>query len=114
MLSGNFVLNVLVVSFFETVGQVFVKTYYEENDKKLYLFFLGWLMYLGVVYFLLRAYDDGNFAITNAFWNALTTVSISLIGIFYYKENLTKAEMVGIGLIVLGFLVIGIFSNGGK
>lgn len=114
MLSGKFVLNVFIISLFEIAGQIFIKTYYEQDDRKLYLFFLGWLMYLGVVYFLFKAYENGNFAISNSFWNALTTVSIAGIGWFYYKEKLTKPEMIGISLVILGFIIIGAFSDGGQ
>ena len=114
MLPAKFVLNIFIISLFEIAGQIFIKTYYEQNDRKLYLFFLGWLMYLGVVYFLFKAYSQGNFAISNSFWNALSTVLIALIGWFYYKEHLTRSEMIGIGFVIVGFIIIGAFSDGGE
>ena len=114
MLQGNFVLNIFVISLFEIAGQIFVKTYYEQDDRKLYLMFLAWLMYLGVVYFLFRAYSDGNFAIANSFWNAVTTIVIAIIGWFYYKEHLNKYELTGIGFVVVGLIIIGVFSDGGE
>lgn len=114
MLKGKYVLNIFLLSLFEIAGQIFIKTYYEQDDRKLYFFFLGWLMYLGVVYFLYRSYSQGNFAITNAFWNAFTTVLVSVIGWVYYKEHLTTIELVGVSLVVLGFGIIGAFSDGGE
>ena len=114
MLQGNFVLNIFVISLFEIAGQIFVKTYYEQDDRKLYLMFLAWLMYLGVVYFLFISYSDGNFAIANSFWNAVTTIVIAIIGWFYYKEHLNKYELTGIGFVVVGLIIIGVFSDGGE
>ena len=113
MLPQKLILNVFVISLFEIAGQMLIKTYYENKQKQIYLFFLGWLMYLGVVYFLLKSYSSGNFAVVNSVWNSITTFSVAVIGWFYYKEQLTKAEMSGIALVVLGFIVIGAFSDGG-
>lgn len=112
MLSGKLILNVLAISAFEIAGQMFIKNYYEQDDRKLYLFLLGWLMYLGVIYFLFRIYFLSNFALANVIWNSITTILITIIGLVYYKEKLTKYEMVGIGVIVIGFLIIGFFSDG--
>lgn len=114
MLPAGLILNTVIISAFEIVGQIFIKTYYEQEDRKLYYFFLGWLMYLGVVYFLYRAYSYGNFAICNSIWNSITTITVAVIGWFYYKEHLTKYEMIGLGLVVLGFLIMGAFSDGGE
>lgn len=114
MLPIKFVVNVLIISLFEIAGQLFVKTYYEQENRKLYMFFLGWLMYLGVVFFLFRAYSQGNFAITNAFWNAVTTMVVALIGWFYYKEKLNTAEIIGVSFVVGGLIIIGAFSDGGE
>lgn len=114
MLSGKLVLNIFIISLFEIAGQMFIKTYYEQENRKLYLFFLGWLMYLGVIYFLFKSYTYGNFAICNSFWNSITTITVAIIGWVYYKEKLTKYEMAGIGFVVLGFLIIGAFSDGGQ
>lgn len=113
MLSGQLILNVLAIVAFETTGQIFIKTFYEEDNRKLYLFFLGWLMYLFALYFLFRSYSYTNFAIANGIWNALSTVLVGLIGFFYYGEHLTKYEIAGLGLVVFGFVIIGAFSDGG-
>ena len=114
MLHWKFVLNIVIISLFELLAQIFVKTYYEQNDRKLYLIFLSWLMYLGVVYFLYRAYSGGNFAITNSFWNALTTVLVAIVGWVYYKEHLNKYELTGIGFVVVGLVILGTLSDGGE
>lgn len=114
MLSSYLILNILAIVAFETIGQVFIKTFYEQDNRKLYIFFLGWLSYLGVVYFLFRAYSYGNFAICNALWNILSTIIIAIIGYIVYGESLTKYEMAGIGLMIAGLGIIGFFSDGGE
>ena len=114
MLPARLLLDAAIISIFEIAGQIFIKTFYEQDERKLYFFFLGWFMYLGVVYFLFKSYSSGNFAVVNSVWNSLTTVTVAVIGWFYYKEKLTKAEMIGIGFVVLGFIIIGAFSDGGQ
>lgn len=37
-------------------------------------------------------------AVSNAYWNVLSTLASVVIGIFYWKEELDKSKLIGVGL----------------
>ena len=46
-----------------------------------------------------------------AVWSGLGIVLIALAGIFYYKEQIDVAGIIGLSLIILGAIVLNIFSK---
>lgn len=109
MISGPLAGIIIAMSISELFGQIFIKTYYET--QKVYWFFLAWFFYLLVIYLLYRAYFYTGFAIANGIWSAFALVLTTLVGVFYYKETLNTYEIAGIVIIVIGILVLGIFSD---
>jgi len=49
--------------------------------------------------------------IAYAVWSGVGIVAISLIGLFYYRQTIDAAGLIGMGLIVAGVLVINLFSR---
>jgi len=49
--------------------------------------------------------------IVYAIWSGLGIVLVTLIGYFYFKQNLDIAALIGIGLITLGVLIIFTMSR---
>ena len=49
--------------------------------------------------------------IAYALWSALGIVLITIIGYFVFAQSLDLAAVLGLGLIILGVLVIHLFSN---
>ena len=49
--------------------------------------------------------------ITYAIWSGLGIVFITLIGVYYYNEKIDLASIIGMGLILLGVVVIRLFSS---
>ncbi|EIJ33686.1 DMT family transporter [Thiothrix nivea] len=62
-------------------------------------------------YFMTMALRTIPLGITYAVWSGLGIVLISIIGIIFYNERLDLAATIGMGLIVLGVLVIHLFSK---
>ena len=106
MISGTLAGIIIAMSFFELLGQIFIKTYYET--RAVYWFFLGWLFYALVLYLLYRAYFSTGLAVANSLWSAITLILTTIVGVFYYKEKLNFYELSGIFLIVIGILLMGI------
>jgi small multidrug resistance pump len=46
-----------------------------------------------------------------AIWSGLGIVLVSIIGWFVYKQTLDVPAMIGMGLIILGVVVINVFSK---
>jgi small multidrug resistance pump len=49
--------------------------------------------------------------ITYAIWSGLGIVLVAIVGFFVYKQTLDIAAIIGMSLIILGVLVIHIFSK---
>lgn len=49
--------------------------------------------------------------IAYAVWSGVGIVAISLIGLFWYRQTIDAAGLIGMGLIVAGVLVINLFSQ---
>ncbi len=49
--------------------------------------------------------------ITYAIWSGVGIVLISLIGWLYFKQQLDTASLIGMALIVVGVIVINVFSS---
>lgn len=49
--------------------------------------------------------------IAYAVWSGVGIVAISLIGLIAFKQSLDLAAVIGIGFIVLGVLILNIFSK---
>ncbi|PWJ43239.1 DMT family transporter [Sediminitomix flava] len=62
-------------------------------------------------YFLSLALKNMSVGIAYAIWSGAGTVLIALVGYFYYKQELDFAAILGLSLIVIGVLVINLFSN---
>lgn len=100
----------VAITILEIFAQTFVRSYY-DNRERLYLFFIAWFFYGILIYLLYKAYDYANFAIANAIWSALSIIGITLVGVFYFKESISNMELVGIGLIILGTIITGIYET---
>ena len=57
---------------------------------------------------VLKVFPIGN---AYAIWGGLGTVFTCLIGVFYYKENMTKQKLLGISLIILGVIVLNLWGG---
>ena len=49
--------------------------------------------------------------IAYAVWSGVGIVAISLIGLFYYRQTIDAAGLIGMALIVAGVIVINLFSR---
>jgi multidrug transporter EmrE-like cation transporter len=110
MISPTLVGLVIAIVILETLGQFMVKLYY-ENKNKVYLFFIAWLLYLGVISVLSLMYNYSKIAIANVLWNSGTTILMALVGWFYFGEPLGIGEIAGIILVITGSLTIGFSSK---
>jgi len=109
MISGALAGVIVGMSFLELFAQIFVKTYYDT--KQVYWFFLGWMFYFIVLYLLYMAYSFTGLAIANSLWSAFTLFLTTVVGIYYYNEELNIMQLLGIGAIIVGILLIGIYTE---
>lgn len=44
--------------------------------------------------------------VTNAYWNAFTNVTHAFIGMYFFEEEITQTQLLGIGFVTLGILLL--------
>ncbi len=67
--------------------------------------------YISSFYFLSIALRGLPIGIAYAIWSALGIVLISVIGFVVFKQKLDAAALIGLALIVVGVVVINVFSK---
>lgn len=69
------------------------------------------LSYSIAFYFLSLAIKHIPVGIAYAIWSGAGIVLISLIGLFFFKQKLDLASMIGMLMIISGILIMNIFSK---
>ena len=94
------VLYVVLISIIETVGQGSIK--YANSHGLPYITLIGVISYVIISLILYHLYSHENMAIINAWWNIITSITVTLSGIFIFKETLRHSEIIGIIMIIAG------------
>ena len=84
---------ILLIAILETIGMSIIE---DSANKKNRYFVVGLVFYMIVAIILYHILKVGNLSITNALWNATTVILVTLVGVFYFKEKLTKYQYIGL------------------
>ena len=68
--------------------------------------------YGAAFYFLSLSLQQIPLGVAYAIWSGLGTVGAVLVGVMVWNESLGPARLIGIGLIVIGVVVLNIFTEG--
>ncbi len=69
------------------------------------------LGYVVAFYFLSLTLKDIPVGIAYALWSAIGIILVSIIGYFMYGQKLDTPAMIGIGFIVVGVVIMNLFSK---
>lgn len=94
---------------FESLGTSFLKA--SEGFTKPLQTVIFVVAMTASFYMLTLAIRTIPIGIAYAIWSAVGIVVISMVGYFLYKQNLDLPAIIGIGLIVVGVIVINVFSK---
>jgi small multidrug resistance pump len=67
--------------------------------------------YLGAFYFLSLTLKTMPVGIAYAIWSGVGIVLISAIGVVAFKQTLDAAALIGLGFIIIGVVIVNIFSK---
>jgi small multidrug resistance pump len=67
--------------------------------------------FAGAFYFLALTMRTMPIGIVYAIWSGLGIILITLIGLFLFKQSLDMAAYIGMGFILIGVIIINVFSN---
>lgn len=88
----------------ESFAQLFLEKATLKSKKNINLV-LGIILYLIVGYlYYIALTSKVPLAIVNIIWQTSTIIIITLISIFYFKQKITKKEIIGIVILLIGSL----------
>ncbi len=99
----------LIAIVLETIGTSALKA--SEQFSRLWPSLITIVAYLGAFYCLSLTLRTVPVGIAYAIWSGLGIVLISLIGFFVFKQTLDMPAVIGLLLIILGVIVINVFSK---
>lgn len=94
---------------FETLGTSFLKKTEQFSKPIPTIIFVGAMA--ASFYFLSLALKGVPIGIAYAIWSAAGIVLISLIAYFVYKQSLDLPAIIGIAFIIIGVVIINLFSK---
>ncbi len=101
----------IIAVIFETFGTACLKT---SNEFTRLWPSLGVIIgFAGAFYFLTLTLRYMPIGVVYAIWSGLGIVLIALIGLLFFKQSLDAAAYIGMGFIILGVIVINMFSKSG-
>ena len=99
----------IVAVIFETFGTACLKA--SNEFTKLWPSLGVIIGFAGAFYFLALTLRYMPIGVVYAIWSGLGIVLITLIGLFFFKQSLDAPAYIGLGLIILGVVVINMFSS---
>ena len=93
----------------EVVGTTFLVK--SEQFTRLVPTMIMGVLYAISFYLLTQAIKTIPLGIAYALWGGLGIVLTSLVGVFFFKQSLDTAAVVGIAMIVGGVVVMNVLSN---
>ena len=72
-----------------------------------YGIFLSVLIYATQPLFFYSALSFEGMAVMNLLWNVISSFTVTMIGVFYFKERLTRTKMIGAALSILAIGLLG-------
>ena len=92
----------LIIS--ETLAQTSCEQAASMIKNKKYLFIFGGIILYGFVGFLyyLILESKVSLAIANIIWQTMTIIIVTLVSVFYFKQPISKKEIMGIIIVIIG------------
>ena len=94
------VLFVLVIVIVENMAQFCLKKY--QSCNALYWYILGVVFYAAIAFLLVMSFRYEKMAIVNIMWGGLSALILTLVAYFFYGEELTYIQILGIVIILIG------------
>jgi small multidrug resistance pump len=104
------ILGIAIVS--ETIATSALKS--SEGFSRLVPSIIVVAGYASAFYFLSLTLRSIPIGVAYAIWSGVGIVLVALIGWFWFGQKLETATLVGMGLIILGVVVMNVFSSGSQ
>tara|TARA_Y100000816_G_C25967943_1_gene505110 strand:+ start:166 stop:552 length:387 start_codon:yes stop_codon:yes gene_type:complete len=105
---------VILLIITETLAQTSCEQAASMIKNKKYLFIFGGIILYGFVGFLYYLILESrvSLAIANIIWQTMTIIIVTLVSVFYFKQPISKKEIMGIIIVIIGsFFFVPSYSN---
>ena len=91
----------------EVVAQYFLEKHAKTGNDLSILLILGIICYMlvGYIYAIFLRHED-YVSLANSYWDIGSMIMVTLMGVLYFKEQLTTRQTIGIILIILATLLL--------
>lgn len=100
---------ILLIVIFESIGQYHIKK--SKLKGSLTFLLIGMFCYIVVCLLLKKCYAFNGMGITNFIWSVLSIISVLIVGVLAFDENITKIDIIGIMLAVAGLYLIFVVEH---
>jgi len=101
-----FIIHIAIITLLDLAGTICAK-FYSINKNPLLLIATS-LLFGGAGYVFAKSLKYEGMAITNVLWIALSIIIVTIIGYFAFKEEIATIQLIGIGVIVVGLVLINL------
>jgi small multidrug resistance pump len=108
-MTGRSMLILLVAIICETIATSTLKA--TEGFTRLVPSIITLVGYLGSLYFLSITLKSVPVGIAYAIWSGVGIVLVTLFGVFFYHQKPDWPAIIGISLIILGVIILNLFSK---
>lgn len=95
---------IAIIVILEICAQSNFKMNSHNGDIKYYA--LGVFFYALLGLFLIEMYKYKGMGMTNALWSSISVISILLVGHLYWKEPITRLDLLGVIVALIGITLI--------
>jgi multidrug transporter EmrE-like cation transporter len=100
-----FILIVILLSFFEFIGDTNLKFFAKNNHK--HSLYIGLIAYVVMIFLLVSALKRGNVMFTNGMWDGISAIVTTVLAFVLFKERLSnKFQWFGLALIIIGTFLL--------
>jgi len=103
---NKFIVYILLINLMDLIAIISAK-YYNITKHPLFLL-ITVLFFGGAGYFFAKSLKFEGMAIANILWIAISVILISIVGYFFFKEEITPIQIAGILTITVGLVLVNL------
>lgn len=69
------------------------------------------VLYSSICVLIYLVYNFLPFSLTNSIWNVFSTITVAVIGIFFFREKINTLDKLALCFMIIGLLLVGISNN---
>jgi len=102
-----FILTIIILSFFEFIGDSNFKFFARTNHKQ--HLYIGLVAYMVMIFLLISSLKRGNIIFTNGMWDGISAIVTTVAAFVLFKERLSNAfQWGGLVLIIVGCVLLSV------